>query len=285
MRAARLNRKISAYAIHAHGKDFSGDYEELFSVISSMEKSDRIIKIRDVVVAITNVSRVADGYFLTFVEGEEGVQPLILDTVTGETRDGDLERDEALGAAAHALVKPNGRRILIEYVKRGAKAEVMARTVEELLRSKRGKDFRIEFSPLVEEDFVREINRFTRIRMASITMIKPNAGWDDHYTKISKLLEESDGEKADLSVRAARGETLSKTAGIVEIIKDVVTDEQPYVSDAEIVGMKDGEEGETSLPLHKHVVSKVVNVPREVNGGVNVLRLRQKMISLMGSLF
>src|SRR5690606_26414234 len=135
------------------------------------------------------------------------------------------------------------------YVKRGAKAEIMARTIEELLRGVRGDDFRIDFSPLVEENFVREINRFTRIRKASITMIKPNAGWDDHYTKISKLLEESDGEKADLSVRAARGESLSKEAGIVEVIKDVVSDDQPYVSDAEIVGLKEGEEGETSLPL------------------------------------
>lgn len=249
-----------------------------------MDKPLRIAKIANLTIAVSDVTSIEDEHFLTFVEGEEGLKPLILDLDTGDTRVDELEEHEMLGSAAHALVNPEKRRILVEYVKSGTKAELMARTIELLLAKIYGEDLRVDFSPVVKEDFVKEINSFTRIRMASLTLIKPNAGWDDHYTKISQLLQESGGEKADLSVRAARGETLSKDSGIVEVIKDVANDAQPYLSDAEIIGIKEGEETETVVPLNKHVLHRNINVPRNQDGAINVLWLRNKMKEIMGIL-
>lgn len=285
MRAARINRRIQAFAIHAHGRIFQGDYGQLFRTLAAIEKSERIVRFSTITVAISDIREIDGKYFLTFTEGEEGLQPLILDIVTGETRDEELGRDEVLVSAAHALVQPEKRRILVEYVRGGAKAETMAATIEALLVRKFDRDIRIEFAPVIEENFVKEIERFKRIRVASLTLIRPNAGWDDHYTNISELLQKSDGEKAQLSVRAARGQSLNKNDGIVEVIKDAANDGQPYLADAEVVGIKNGEETETSVPLHMHVVHRNVNVPREANGGVNVLRLREKMLALLGALF
>lgn len=282
---AIVKRKVQAYAIHAHGKHFKGDYEDLFSRLQAINKRERLVLFGSIAVAIPEVQRVGDNISLTFTEGEVGLQPMILDTLTGETRDEELARNEILVSAAHALINPGKRRILVEYVRAGAKAEVMARTIEKLLSTSGFDDIRVDFAPIIEENFIKEIDRFDRIRVASLTLIKPNAGWDDHYTHISDMLQNSGGEKAELSVRAARGESLNKDDGIVEVIKDVVSDHQPYISDAEIVGTKEGEETETVVPLKKHVVHRNIAVPREANGGVNVLRLREKMLSLMGTLF
>lgn len=282
---ATIKRRVQAYAIHAHSKNFEGDYENLFARVEAIEKRERLVLFGSIAVAMPDVQRVGDNIFLTFTEGEVGLQPMILDTLTGETREEELERNEILVAAAHALVNPAKRRILIEYVRTGAKAEAMARTIEKLLSERGLNDIRVDFSPVIEENFIKEIDRFDRIRMASLTLIKPNAGWDDHYTHISDMLQSSGGEKAELSVRAPRGESLNKDAGIVEVIKDVVSDDQPYISDAEIVGVKRGEEAETVVPLKKHVVHSNIAVTREANGGVNVLRLREKMLALMGALF
>ena len=279
------NRKVSAYSIHAHGKQFDGNYDAVFKAIYDLEKTSRFVKISSMTVGIPDVVQLDADYFLTFIEGEEGVQPLIFDSQTGSTYENELEAHEILVSASHALVVPAKRRILIEYVKSAPKAPIMERVIEQLLQRKYGDDFRISFSPIVEENFVREINKFKRIRVASLTLIKPNAGWDDHYTKISKMLEESGGEKADLSVRAARGETLSKNAGIVEVIKDVANDHQPYLVDAEIIGTKEGEEVETRVPLNQHVVHRNISVQKQKNGSLNVLRLREKMRELVGSLF
>lgn len=282
---AIVKRKVQAYAIHAHSKHFKGDYEDLFSRLEAINKRERLVLFGSIAVAIPEVQRVGGNISLTFTEGEVGLQPMILDTLTGETRDEELARNEILVSAAHALINPGKRRILVEYVRTGAKAEVMARTIEKLLSTSGFDDIRVDFAPIIEENFIREIDRFDRIRVASLTLIKPNAGWDDHYTHISDMLQNSGGEKAELSVRAARGESLNKNDGIVEVIKDVVSDHQPYISDAEIVGTKEGEEAETVVPLKKHVVHRNIAVPRESNGGVNVLRLREKMLSLMGTLF
>ncbi len=84
MRAKLISRNIFAYAIHAHGKKFKGDYQDLFSRIAQMEKKDRVIKRRDLIVAITDIRENNGLYFITFVEGEAGLEPLILDLSTGE---------------------------------------------------------------------------------------------------------------------------------------------------------------------------------------------------------
>ncbi len=276
MQSRRVNRRIQAFAVHAHGKRFDGDYRKLFQVISEIDKTKRIVKIGNVTAAISDIKEVGGNYFLTFTEGEEGLQPLILDVATGETRDEQLGQNEVLVSAAHALVQPEKRRILVEYVRGGAKSDTMAAIIEGVLSQRLGKDFRIEFAPVVAGDFIREIGRFKRIRVASLTLIRPNAGWDDHFTKISELLEDSGGEKAQLAVRAGRGESLNRDDGIVGVIKDVAADQQPYLVDAEIIGTKVDEETETSVPLHRHVVHRNISVPRESNGGVNVLRCEIK---------
>lgn len=280
-----INRKISAYSIHAHGKNFDGNYSAIFSTLSGIEKSDRTVKISSLTFGISDVVKLETDFFLTFIEGEEGINPLIFDSQTGDTYEDQLEAHEILVSASHALFVPEKRRVLIEYVKSAPKASVMERVIEQLLQKHYGEDFKIGFSPIIEEDFVREIDKFKRIRVASLTLMKPNAGWDDHYTKISELLEESRGEKADISVRAARGETLSKNAGIVEVIKDVANDQQPYLVDAEIIGVKEGEDVETKVPLNQHVVHRNINIPKQKNGSLNILRLRQKMKELVGALF
>ena len=207
---------MSNYALHAHGSSFSGDYDAVFSSLANIQPRQRIVNVSGLTIGISRIEKSAKGYFIQFIEGEVGANPLILNLQTGIVRIEELARNEMIGAASHMLVYPKDRRALVEYVKNGPKVEVIQASIEAVLRSRIEKyaDLTIEFAPVVRESFVKEIEGFNRIRVASLTVVKPNAGWTDHYSEIADMLDKSNGKKAKLSVSAPRSESLQKNRGI-----------------------------------------------------------------------
>lgn len=284
MRTSRVNRRIQAFAMHAEGSQFNGDYEEIFNVISQTKIKERYIRIRGEIVIINSCRKKDEFFELEFIITSDDVDPLIVNVNTGEIRVEQLAENETLGVMTHALVHPKSRRILIEYAKSGVKADVISLCISEFFSSKLRRDIRITFSPLIEQNFLLQLKMFSRIRVASVKLSRPNAGWDDHYTKLSKLMDDSDAGKAEINVSAARGESLNKDRGIIKIITQVANDEHPYIMDALIIGNKIEEEGETKLPLHDHVKSKIVNVSKAKDGRINANSLFRKMQTYIASI-
>jgi hypothetical protein len=259
-------RKIIAHVIHAQGTKKS--YEQIFSSLARLSPADRVFQLDYQVVGIPNIWEITDGFLIQFAEGTPGVNPFVLDASSGATRVEPLGRSEVLSDVSHALVYPRRREAAIEYVKRGAKAAVMSTTIEGIMRSRFDdmKNFRIEFTPRIREGFIREINRFERIRIAELIVTQPNAGWTDHYNELSDLLDKSDGDTARLDVRAGRGESLKKTSGVVKVIKDISNDATPYLKDAKITGTRSGDASETTVSLQNHVEHKRVSVQTDADG-------------------
>ena len=252
--AKRLTRKFEAYVMHAH-HDTPATYSDLFQKLASLQREDRIYRYSDeVVVGFPIVVKDGDGYFIQAVEGGDD-SALVLNVETGDTRENILGRAEMLSHATHFVVSPKKRRAAIEFSQRGAKSQMLALAIEEILRFHYPNLANIGFSfaPVIRKNFITEINAFERIREASIRVMRPNASWTDHYTGLSELAEESGGDKVAVEIKAGRNAALKKNAGIVRVIKDVVSDSEPYLDDAVVTGTRHDETAETSVHAKKHV--------------------------------
>lgn len=278
------NKTIYAYSLHAQDAKFTGNYLEIFEVLKKVPRDERKVKLKGTTYAVPTIEERHGTYFLTFLQGTEDII-LIYDEVTGETKEDELGDHEILVSASHALFLPSKRAALVEYVKSGAKAPVIEEVIREILSRHYGAEFKFMMSPRIERDFLNEIDQLERIRLVSLSLVKPNAGWDDHYTLLSELADQSNGEKIDLTVRAGRGESLSKEEGIMEVVRNASEDEYPYVMDAEVIGTKVGEIAETKIPLNNHKVRRNVAVQKIQGKRLNVSSLRDKMIALIGVLF
>lgn len=270
-------RKIIAHTIHAQGSGAS--YADIFSSLAGLDAGDRVVRLEHDVVGIPNIWEVDGGYLLQFAEGTPGVSPFVLDAASGATRVEALRRNEVLSDVSHALVYPRRRQAAIEYVRRGAKAAVMGATIEGILRTQDPamKTLRVEFSPPIREDFVKEIDRFKRIRVTEIVVTRPNAGWSDHYDELSDLLDKSDGDSAHVDVRAARGGTLATDSGIVQVVKKITEEGAPYLKDARITGSRPDDAAETTVSLKSYLEHTRARVATDENGQVDPQTLGERM--------
>ena len=283
--ARKILRNIDLYGMHGFQKSnasSSFNYEKLFAELQELPVDRRVFEVGRRVVAFPYARKFRRGILFLAVEGPIGVKPIILDFESGEARTENLTDTEVITETTHVLVYPTTRRAVIEYNRRGAKALMLGAAVEHIARIQLPGFSNIEFSfsPVVSEEFNREIDSLDRIRAVEFTVTKPNAGWADHYTELSDLLERSNGEKADIGVRASRGESLSKRTGVVALIKQIARDRQPYLLNARVFGSPSPEAPEIVVPLQQHVVREKARVSATDSGQVNPQELASKMADL-----
>ncbi|MER8696510.1 hypothetical protein NKI77_26510 [Mesorhizobium opportunistum] len=272
-------RKIELFAIHAHNFG-SSSYDDLFKKLSDLPAERRVVTVSGVVIGFPIVKKVADQYFLQATEGDPDAAALVFNRDTGTTRETDLSRGEMLSQATHLLVSASNRRASIEYSRRGIKAVSIGPAIEGIISKNYNnlKNLRLEFAPVTTKSFISQIKQFDRIRAASLRVLKPNASWTDHYTDLSDLLDESNGGKVEIDVRANRGESLRKTKGIVKVIKDVTRDEQPYLDAATVTGTRADETNETTIRADRHITHTRVPVDAD-DAGVPVAESVQGALS------
>jgi hypothetical protein len=271
--------------MHAH-HDTPATYSDLFAKLAKLKREDRVYRYSPgLVVGFPIVTKEADGYFLQAVEGGDE-SALVLNVQTGGTRENILAREEMLSYATNFVVSPTKRRAAIEFSHRGAKADMLALAIEEILKSHYPDLANIGFSfaPVIRKNFITEINGFERIREASIRVVRPNASWTDHYTELSELAEESGGDKVSVEIKAGRGAALKKNAGIVRVIKDVVSDSEPYLDDAVVTGTRNNETAETSVHAKKHVQHTRASVEADDAGVPIVADIRAKLSNFLASI-
>jgi hypothetical protein len=192
--------------MHAHN-DTPATYTDFFEKLASLPRRQRIHPIGPIVIAFPIVQQDGSRFFLRAVEGGDSAA-LVLNTTTGVTRENFLEESEMLSEASHILVAPTKRRAAIEFVRRGPKAQMMSVAIEGILRRhfRDLENTRFEFAPIVDRDFIAQIDSFSRIRVANMRVTRPNASWTEHYNELSAFMEQSDGDKVEVGVRATGGE-------------------------------------------------------------------------------
>jgi hypothetical protein len=283
--AKRVFRKFEAFAMHAH-HDAPATYMDLFQKLEGLTRNERVVRAADdLVIGFPIVERNGARFFIQVVEGDDST-PLVLNTETGRTRENILGDAEVLSHATHLVVDPNKRRAAIEFVHRGAKATLISFAIETLLRERYRDlgEMRFEFAPVIRKNFITEINAFERIREANLRVTRPNASWSDRYTELSDFMEESDGDKVEVGINAARSKSLSKLTGIVGVIKEVVSDNQPYLDDAKVVGTRPNEETETTIHAKKHILHTRVGVQADDAGVPEPDDIKTKLLKFLSLL-
>lgn len=253
--ARRVSRKLELFSIHAHQFE-PYSYKDIFDAFSKIPNELRIANVSGTIIGFPHVIQIDEGYFIQVIEGDPSSQPLIFDTLSGTSKSTELNDGEMLGQVTHCVINAEKRLAAVEYVRSGAKALQLGPAIAGILRdhAEGMKNLLIELAPKIAKDFSEEIARFERIRYASIRVTKPNASWTDHYTELSDLMDQSGGSKADLDVRAGRGESLKKNSGIVKIIEEISNDEHPYLEESTVIGVRENESAETTVRSSAHTI-------------------------------
>lgn len=257
--AAKTTRKLEVWTFHAHlGSGADVDYEELFQALRQLPRDARQARVRDRSIAIPQVDRWDDDVFqLQAYEGELAMQPLIYDVRTGEERYADTTSSEFVATKTHALFNVRTREAIVEYNRRGAKASDIAAVIaRSLSRTSSWPDLTLELATKVDDSFVEAIDAFERVREIVVRLTKPNYGWGDIEHAVADVADQSDAGAYEVSVKAARGQSLSKARGLFPTVKQLVRETRSSISRIAVTGSREGDAGETTVSTTSHTAHK-----------------------------
>jgi len=264
---ARSDRQIRLYAIHGRADGVPVDYVQFFDWLTKVPPSNRLVNVlRDLAIGLERVQG-SDGIFrLRLNAGDPTAVTMVVNPQTGI---GEVREDLAgyPGSETRVTVDANEgiRLVSLESRRNGISATNLSRYFNTVAETQGyGESVNFDLVPLASESFEREIERFERIREASIVVTRPNFDWSDDSSKLSELAEESGGEKVEATVRAGRSGSLATNSGIVDQIKRIARMGRPSnIADARVRGVREGEQSETSVSLDRHQVRARVAVATE----------------------
>jgi hypothetical protein len=271
-------RKLEVWTLHAHvGNKPAGDYVAMFDAIAAVEPSLRQWETAEKVIALPKLE-VDDGIvYLTAYEGPRG-HPIIFDTESNAERREALQPGEIVATRTHALIDVQRREAIVEYNHRGAKANDIAVVLGAAGRhAPDWQALHVELSPKVDRSFVEGIDSFERIRVAGLRIIRPNFDWTKWHDTFSDTAADSDAQTAQAEFTARRGQSLSKTKGIVPFIKQRSEDMKATLKSAFVVGRREGENAESTLSLNDHKEQVRVNVRMTQNKDIDEADIRRHL--------
>jgi hypothetical protein len=262
-------RKLEVFLLHCREGENRVDYGDIFAKISRTKAATRQLEDGDKLLALPSIRYhdVRKLVELVAYEGPVGVNPLIFDAATGRERFETLTGTQVVATRTYALFDLKSREAIIEYNHRGAKAHDIAALLEETGRKVGfGPDFAVELNPTVDGSFLAALDRFGRIKLANMRVVRPNFDWSDNYEGLNKVGDESHGRAVELTVAAHRNDSLSKRTGIVQYIRQMIEETVTSLKGAKIVGIRTGETAETTISLANHVVHQKTFVAVDANG-------------------
>lgn len=274
-------RKLEVWAIHAHRDGGETDYRQLFRDLAKVEATKRIHRTSDKVVALPQITVYKTGLVrLQAYEGPRDTQPLVYDTEDGSERLAATRSSEVVATKTHAYVDTVSREAIIEYNHRGAKAHDIATVIGVVARTlPQWRGLYVELNPQVDREFVDELDRFERIRTASIRLSRPNVDWTDFSNRFTDLAAESDAQSGQVEMNARRGRSLSKDEGIVAALRRFAGANRSSVQSATVRGVREGETAETSLSLSDYKAHQKVSTRKSDSGQVADDDIERKILS------
>ena len=120
-----------------------------------------------------------------------------------------------------------------------------------------------DLNPVVAESFIEELERYTRIRQAAVTLSRPNLNWTQSAAQLTGYADESNADAVELEMSAKRGESLAREDGIVADIKKLVRRPIGPVRNLRVTGTRRDEEKETSVSLKRHQEKRTFLLPTQ----------------------
>jgi hypothetical protein len=263
-------RKLEVFSLHARTKHGVIDYGKFFASLARLDSNSRQKTRNENLIALPRIRVGASRIHLIAYEGPVGVQPLIFDSVSAQERIQKLGSKEVVATRTHCVIDLASREAIIEYNHRGAKAT----DIEELLNSSgralpRHATLELHLSPKVEASFLDAIDKFGRVRVASVRVARPNFDWNDNYNSLRNVAQESEAHTVSLEVTAGRGTSLSLFKGIVTYVRQMVREELSTLRGARLTGIRKGESSETTVSIANFVEHQRINVRMTEDGHVD----------------
>lgn len=277
----RASRKLEVYTIHAHFGPTASEavnYQRLFQSIAKTTLAQRVVTISGKSVALPEFRLDENIVVLTAYEGEEG-NPLFYDFINAKERIEELPRGEKLATKTHGVINLVSREAIVEYNQRGAKAADIAVTIQEIGRSLTDwQDLEVEFTPVFDPSFLQAINNFSRIRQASVKMVRPNPDWTDHATYLTDLAKDSRAHLIEVTANAERAQSLNQSKGLIGFIKRMIGAKQSSLKTASVTGTRTGEAAETTVSSNNYIAHQRVVVGKTKDGLVNDSEINDTLV-------
>jgi hypothetical protein len=273
-------RKLEVFQLHCREGEKKLDYGDVFARISKTKAATRQLEDGEKLLALPTIRfhDVRKLVELVAYEGPVGVNPLIFDAATGRERFEALSGTQVVATRTYALIDLKSREAIIEYNHRGAKAHDIAALLEETGRKVGfGPDFAVELNPTVDGSFLSALDRFGRIKLANMKVVRPNFDWTDNYEGLNKVGDESHGRAVELTVVAHRNDSLSNRGGIIQYIRQMIEEGVTSLKGAKVVGMRKGETAETTISLANHLVHQKTYVEVDANGHAVSADIQEKL--------
>jgi len=269
--AGRTNRKFYKYTLQAHAAP--GSYDDIFSSLRRVERQNRLAELGDRRIFVSDVTRNELGVVVRFLSIQPETDFTTFDETDFSTSEETLPGNKRFAVASHAYFVFGTRRLIFEYVRSGPKAEEALAAVQVILRSQADgyRQFRLSATPVVEERFVRDIDRFERIRVVKIDVAEPNASWTDWDDPLHELGEESGAGRVTLEATAARGEGLNRRNGIVQVLKQALRAPNSHLKRAVVEGKMPDEAGARTIRTDRMHEFDTRTVSVDSGGSADVL--------------
>jgi hypothetical protein len=270
----RLTRVIKLHAVHIRSSGDPIDYRDFFEHLTHLPTSATIVSISpDLNFAIERCQLNGDDFTATIIAGSPDEVPLYFDYTTGLVEEGATPEGKWLAKVTRILVvtDPAARAIAIESSRTGVTSARLEKYFRRLAaQSGWSEDLLVDFPPVPSPSLADEIEKFTRIREAAAIVTRPNYDWSDMKNKLSNLADESNGHAAEAVVKAERKGSLSKSRGIVELIRDSLHTANPSIRSFRLTGNQEGSKKEVTISSEKHQArayydSNTSDLPGEVD--------------------
>jgi hypothetical protein len=259
-------RTLDAYSIHGHLSPGSEDeslldYVEFFSELAATDVHQARFPVGGDTVAMTETTSRGDRVAFRLVSGNAEELPLVYDLRTGTAEEVDPGRDRFVVSGAWVIVDPIQRILVLERKRPGVPVFQIERFLGQFGKRLLNLSYlTVTLNPVPSSSFAQEISTFTRIREASITLRRPNHSWTQSASSMLGELSNSNAAEIQLQLNADRGQSLSKSEGVVAEVLDLARNPIGPLKNAVVKGTRPDFEGERSVSLRKHTVKGTARV-------------------------
>ncbi|QAY60915.1 hypothetical protein ET475_13570 [Microbacterium protaetiae] len=244
---------VRFYSLHIHSGGEAVDYQLFFHAMQQSIRSE--VAVATDYTVVLDEARLTDATTieLVFFGGDQNGQTIYYDRSEGApiVEAASPTRWSAKPTRAVISANDSGRIVALESGRGGVTPLLLERFFERVPLVGFS-DRRVEITPLASKSFLTEIDAFVRIRVAAVEVARPNYDWADHANRLYELADESNAATSTAEVKAARGESLDKAAGLVAVIRDVAESPNPSIRNARVTGRKPGDTAEQTVTLSKH---------------------------------
>lgn len=255
-------RSFRAYSMHGRSSETTLDYEQFFEWLSSLPPSHLEQEVRsDLTFAVHDIQVRGEDYYIRIASGDPSERPTFYDARRGELIYPSLGDDRWPATVTHVVARPSARVLSLELRRAGVGAGNLERYLRQVALEQGYTDnFVLDLNPIPTRSFLEELESFTRIREASLVVRRPNTDWDDAEDVLSGLADQSGGHQAEIGVKAARGDGLTRNSGVLALIKEHVTRRLTNVVNARVTGST-ADQPQRTVSLERHQLQKRVPVP------------------------